>query len=146
MRPFFGCRSVRHARQRVAPDLPHPVARKLLERDHALRALVGREPLAAVRDQRVGVEVARGDDERHDLLAPALGGHARDRHLPDRRMVLEGGLDLARVDVEPARDDQLLAAAGDLEAAVAGVDPAEVAGAEPAVAGERLVRRLRAVQ
>src|SRR3954470_886224 len=133
-------RSVRHLGQRVAPDLPHPVDRQLLERDHALRALVRGQPLAGVRDQHVAVEVAGRHDERDDLLAPALRRHAGDRDLRDGRVVLERRLDLARVDVQAAADDELLPAAGDLEAPVLVVEPAEVAGAKPAVAGERLGR------
>src|SRR3954451_22608266 len=136
-------RSVRHLGQRVAPDLPHPVDRQLVERNHALRALVRRQPLAGVGDQRVAVEIAGGNDERDDLLAPAFRRHAGDGDLRDGRVVLERRLDLARVDVEPTADDELLAAAGDLEAPVLVVEPAEVAGAKPAVAGERLGRRVR---
>src|SRR3954447_8060206 len=134
--------SVRHLRERVAPHLAHPVDGQLVERDDALRALVRRQPLAGVRDERVAVDVAGRHDERDDLLAPALGRHARDRDLRDGGMVLERRLDLARVDVEPAADDELLRAPGDLEAAVVGVDPAEVAGPEPAVAGQRVGRRV----
>src|SRR3954454_5177787 len=130
--------SFRHLRERVAPHLAHPVDGQLVERDDALRALVRRQPLAGVRDQRVAVEVAGRHHERDNLLAPALGRHPGARHLRDGRMVLERRLDLARVDVQPAADDELLAAAGDLEAAVLLVHAAEVAGAKPGVAGERL--------
>src|SRR3954453_23601015 len=134
--------SLPHLRERVAPHLAHPVDGQLVERDDALRALVRRQPLAGVRDERVAVEVAGRHDERDDLLAPALGRHAGDRDLGDGRMVLERRLDLPGINVEPAADDELLRAPGDLEAAVPVVDPAEVAGAEPAVAGQRLRRRL----
>src|SRR3954449_2358715 len=134
--------SVRHLRPRVATHLAHPVDGQLVERDDALRALVRRQPLAGVRDERVGVEVARRHDERDDLLAPALRRHARDRDLLHPGVVLQGRLDLARVDVEPAADDELLRAPGDLEAAVPVVDPAEVPGAEPAVVRERVGRRV----
>src|SRR3954463_4950493 len=134
--------SVRHLRQRVATHLAHPVDGQLVERDDALRALVRRQPLAGVRDERVGVEGARRHDEGDDLLAPALRRHARDRDLLHAGMVLQRRLALARVDVQPAADDELLRAPGDLEAAVPVVDPAEVAGAEPAVAGQRLRRRV----
>src|SRR4051794_18723972 len=137
--------SVRHLRQRVATHLAHPVDGQLVERDDALRALVRRQPLAGVRDERIGVEGAGRHDEGDDLLAPALRRHAGHRDLGDGRMVLERRLDLARIDVEPAADDELLRAPGDLEAAVPVVDPAEVAGAKPAVAGQRLGRRVGAV-
>src|SRR5918911_40531 len=93
--------SVRHPRKRVAAHLAHPVDGQLVERDDPLRALVRRQPLAGVRDERLAVEVAGRHDEGDDLLAPALGRHARHRHLLDRRVVLERRLDLARVDVQP---------------------------------------------
>src|SRR5919206_3566211 len=131
-------------RQRVAPHLPHPVHRQLVGGHHPLRALVRRQPLAAVGDERLAVEAvaALGDDEGHDLLAPALRRHAGHRDAPDRGVLLEHHLDLARVDVQPAADDQLLAAPGDLQAAVLRVEPPEVAGAKPAVAGQRICARL----
>src|SRR3954451_8856389 len=137
--------SIRPLRERAAPHLAHPVDGQLVERDDALRALVRRQPLAGVRDERVAVDVAGRHDEGDDLLAPALRRHAGHRDLRDGRMVLERRLDLAGIDVEPTADDELLRAPGDLEAAVPVVDPAEVAGAKPAVAGQRLGRRVGAV-
>src|SRR5688500_1641396 len=110
-----------HAGQRVAADLSLPADRQLAKPNHPLRALVGRQPLAAVGDQRVAVDPAVGHHEGDDLLAPALGRHARDRDALDVRVLLEHQLDLARVDVEAAADDQLLAAAGDGQVAVLGV-------------------------
>src|SRR3954464_3848258 len=144
--------SFRHLRERVAPHLAHPVDGQLVERDDALRALVRRQPLAGVRDERVAVEVAGRADARDDLPAPALGRHARDRDTGDgRRAVGDGRMSpggapaLRGRGVDPAADDELLRAPGDLEAAVPVVDPAEVAGAKPAVAGQRLGRRVGAV-
>src|ERR687885_317653 len=90
--------SLRHPRKRVAAHLAHPVDGQLVERDDALRALVRRQPLAGVGDERLAVEVAGRHDERDDLLAPALGRHAGDRHLLHRGVVLERRLDLPRVD------------------------------------------------
>src|SRR3954454_8400173 len=142
VRPFVG--SFGHRGKRVAPHLAHPVHRQLVERHHALRAFVRGQALAAVRDERVRVQGARRDDERDDLLAPSLRRHAGDCHPLDRRVPLEDDLDLARVDVETAADDELLAAPRDLEAAVLRVETAEVAGPEPAVPRQRLRRRVRA--
>src|SRR3954463_12279161 len=104
--------SVRHLRQRVATHLAHPVDGQLVERDDALRAFVRRQPLGGVRDERIGVEVPRRHDEGDDLLAPALRRPARARALPPPGVVLQGRLDLARVDVEPAADDEVLRAPG----------------------------------
>src|SRR3954451_19896486 len=133
------------ASELLAAHLPHPVDRQLLEGDHPLGAFEGREALAAVRDQLVGVDVAVRHDERDDLLAPALRGHAGHHRLRDARVLLEHDLHLARVDVQAPADDELLAAAGDLEAAVVRIQAPEVAGPEPAVGRERLLGRLRTV-
>src|SRR5690349_16308507 len=56
-------------------------------------------------------------------------------------MCLEHQLDLTRIHVESASDDQLLQPAADGERAVV-ADLAHVAGAEEAVCGERLLRRV----
>ena len=49
----------------------------------------------------------------------------------DRRVLLERQLDLPRVDVEAAGDDQLLEPAGDREVSVARIDPADIPGPKP---------------
>ena len=69
--------------------------------------------------------------------------NADDRDLGDRRVPGQHLLDLARVDVEAAPDDQVLLAVDDRDEAVV-VFGAEVAGAEPAV-DDGLRRRLRLV-
>ena len=53
--------------------------------------------------------------------------------LVDGRVLVEDLLDLARVDVVAAPDDQVFLAVDD-EVVAVGVDPRQVAGAEPAVA------------
>ena len=63
--------------------------------------------------------------------------------LAHRGVLVEDLLDLARVDVVAAADDELLLAVDDEEVAVL-VDAADVAGAEPAVGVDRLGGRLRA--
>src|SRR3954462_13629221 len=67
-----------------------------------------------------------------DLLAHRLVGHADHRGLEHALVLVEDLLDLARVDVVAAADDQLLLAVDDEEVAVL-VDLAHVAGVEPAV-------------
>ena len=59
-------------------------------------------------------------------------------------MRVEHLLDLARVDVVTAADDQLLLAVDEEQIPVL-VDPPEVSGREPALGVERLRRRLRVV-
>ena len=139
-------RSAAMLRERVAPHLPHPVdagaprarrrasgtcRRESRSRQCAISASASRSP--------AGTTNATTSSPQRSEGTPATATWR------DRRVVLERGLDLARVDVQPAADDQLLAAAGDLEAPVVGVEPAEVAGAEPAVGGERLRRGLGAL-
>src|SRR5207244_6364810 len=94
------------------------------------------DELALVQRRRSG-----GDDEGRHLLAPVVAWHARHRDLADRRMRLQHELDLPRVHVESASDDQLLQPAADGERAIV-AKLAHVAGAEEAVTGERLVGRL----
>src|SRR6185437_638820 len=110
--------------------------------DHP-RVLVGRHLALDVVAQLLG----RGRrallerDGGADLLAVLVVGDAHDRGLPDRRVLVEHLLDLARVDVVAAADDQLLLAVHDVEVAVL-IDAAHVAGVQPAV-DDRLGRRLR---
>ena len=68
--------------------------------------------------------------------------HADDGALANARNRIEHFLDLLRIDVEAAGDDQVLGAADDGHAALC-VDGANIAGDEPAVCGEVLARLLR---
>ena len=74
------------------------------------------------------------DDDRDHRLAEVGVRHADDRALGDAGQVVEDALDLGRVDVVAAADDQVLAAADDGDVAAV-VDLADVAGAKPAVGG-----------
>ena len=67
--------------------------------------------------------------------------HADHRALGDAGHLVDAALDLGRVDVVAAADDQVLAAADDRDVAAV-VDLADVAGLEPAVGGELLARLL----
>src|SRR5918997_5477275 len=78
-----------------------------------------------------------------DLLAHGLVRHADDRGLEHALVLVEDLLDLARVDVVAAADDQLLLADHDEEVAVL-VDLGHVARVEPAVVHD-LVRGVLAV-
>ena len=73
----------------------------------------------------------RLDDGHHDL-APFVVGHADHADVADRRMAEQHRLDLGRIDVDAAADDEVRAAVGEEEVAVV-VDVADVA--------EREVRR-----
>ena len=57
-------------------------------------------------------------DPGHQLLAVALVGHADDGDVLDVGVAVEELLDLARVDVLAAPDDQVLDAADDVDVAV----------------------------
>src|SRR4051794_36175862 len=65
-------------------------------------------------------------------LAPLFRGRAGHGHVADVRVGEEHILDLTGVDVEPARDDEVLAASDDVQVAVR-VEPAEVTRPEPTV-------------
>ena len=71
-------------------------------------------------------------------------GHGDDRGLADGLVLVEDLLDLARVHVVAAADDQLLLAVDDEEVAVL-VDLGHVAGLEPAVLVDGLLRLLLAL-
>src|SRR5439155_13196362 len=96
------------------------------------RALVRRQPVASERDQVIRLKLGPGDDECRDLFAPAFRGETGHRNLRHGRMLLEHHLYLARIDVVPARDDQLLDPTPDGESSIAR-DLADVARAKPAV-------------
>src|ERR1043165_1401736 len=125
--------------QQMFLDFPERRARQRLDADEAPRHLERRELLAAAAGELALVGVA--DDERDRELAADRVGHADDRGLVDLRLLEEELLDLARIDVEAARDDEvaLPPAQGDVAVVRA---LREVAGAEPAV-DERGRRRLR---
>ena len=80
-------------------------------------------------------------DRRADLLAQLGVRDAEDGRLAYGRMLVEHLLDLARIDVVAAADDQVLLAVDDEEVAVL-VDPCHVARDEPAVVGDRLGGRV----
>src|SRR5207249_9790858 len=118
------------------------VAGQLRQGDHPLRTLIGREALLREGDELAldkGRRAGRNDERGH-LFAPLLAGHSGDGDLVHRRVRLEHELDLPRIDVEAARDDQLLDPAPDRERAVI-PDLADVTGAEETVGRERLFRR-----
>ena len=73
------------------------------------------------------------DDPRRRRLAPALGGHAGDRRLGDVGVLAQHRLEVARVEVEAAADDHVLAAIDEREEAVV-VEAADVAGADEPLA------------
>ena len=80
------------------------------------RVLVPAEPLARPGDQLVGVEPARRAPRTTtaQISSPfSASGHADHRDLGDRGVAHQHLLDLARVDVEAAADDQVLLAVDD---------------------------------
>jgi hypothetical protein len=87
-----------------------------------------------------GVGAAARHDASDDLLAPFLMPAADDRDFGDRCMRLQHFLDLARIDVGAAADDQILRPILERQESVA-VLRAEIAGVQPA-AGERIRRSL----
>ena len=68
-----------------------------------------------------------------DSLAPARVRHAEDARLGHGRMCQQHRLDLGRIDVLAAGDDQVVAPVDDVQVAL-GVEVAQVAGVQPAIA------------
>src|SRR5205823_12862649 len=75
-------------------------------------------------------------------FAPTVARHSGNRDLLHSRMRLQHELHLTGIDVEAARDDQLLDPAANGQGAVV-ADLTDVARAKKAVRCERLGRRLR---
>src|SRR3954453_2968745 len=113
-------------------DLPRRALRQLLEEPDDARVLVGGDPLLHVLAHllRRELHAVVADDRSADLLAPLVMGDTEPRRFADLRVLVEDLLDLARVDVVAAADDQVLLAVDDEEAAVL-VDPRHVAAVEP---------------
>ena len=115
---------------------------KRLDELDAAGTLVVRDAVAAPLDELVGqlrrrrrrpaCELDRGDDD----LAPLVVGHADDTGVADRRVPEQHRLDLGRIDVHAAADDEVGAAVGEEEVAVL-VDVADVAEREVVAAGRR---------
>ena len=125
-------------------DLAHRVAGELGDDVDALRHLVVREPRAAPLDDLRGRRrrhVARWHDEGGHGLAEVGMRHGHDSRLAHCLELVDGGLDLRRVDVVAAADDQVLRAPGDRDVAV-GAEGSEVARPEEAVGRELGARRL----
>src|SRR3984893_14428294 len=118
------------------------VARELVdELDHTGTLVVG-EVVSTPGDQAVGAERrprARLHDGVEDL-APALVGHAENGAVHHVGMLVEGILDLARIDVHTTRNDHVALAVGEVEVAVV-VQVACVTDGEPpaAMRGRRLL-------
>src|SRR4029453_15910993 len=125
-------------------DLPGRALRQLVDEPHLARVLVGGDVLLDVRLQLRGRD-RRSVLERHggaDLLAELGMGDPDDRALAHRRVLVEHLLELPRVDVVAAANDQLLLAVDDEEVAVL-VDAPDVAGPKPAIGGQDLSGGLR---
>ena len=109
----------------AAEDLAGRALRQLVHQPDVPRVLVGGDPLLHERPQLVrrgrGARLER--DRRAHLLAERVVRDPDHGRLGDRRMLVQDLLDLPRVDVVPAADDQLLLAVHDEEVAVL-VDPA----------------------
>src|SRR6185312_1321571 len=122
-------------------DLSHGVLRQRLLDVHLTRHLVAGQGLAAVLDEVLGHHVKAGPerDEGHRLLAEDRIGLPDDRGLEHRGDGIEDVLDLLRVDVLPAPDDQVLDPVDQGQIAVV-VEPADITGVQPAAAQD--LRRL----
>ncbi len=96
--------------------------------------LVAGEELQGVLAELVGSRLHTRTEghEGHDVLAEDRVLDADHGHLVDGRVRLDGVLDVGRVDVVAAPDDDVLAPPDDVEVAVL-VEAAEVAGDQPAV-------------
>src|ERR687898_2217256 len=120
--------------QQVLHHLPGRVARQLVDEGDLPRALVVREVLGAERLELVALDVGVGlaHDEGGDVLTEHVVRYGDDRGLTHRRVFEDHALDVGRVHVVPAADDEVLLASDEVEEPVV-VEVAEVAAAQPAV-------------
>src|SRR5207248_2114521 len=110
--------------------------------------VVARQPgLVQVPQQlaRRGAGALVKDHRQAHLLAEPLVGYRKGGAARYRRVAHRQILDLRRMDVVAAADDQILLAADDLEIAVR-IEPAEIARHEPSRAVERVLGRLLVVE
>ena len=128
--------------EEVLLHLAHGVAGEVGGEQHPLGLLeLGQTVGEGVDDRRfVEFRARHRDDHGDHALSEVAMGHADDRRLDDAVDVVDLGLDLLGIHVEPARDDEVLAATDDLEVPVV-VDLAEVAGDEEPI-GPELLRGL----
>src|SRR3990172_6919053 len=153
--PEYACqRSVRHraspsrlcadlAPKLFPEDLAHRALRQGVHEADLFRALVLGESALAERDDLVGRRGLPGPehDEREDLLAHERVRHSDHGGLGGLGEGVERLLDIPRIDVEAAADDEVLLALHNVEK-VLGVEPAHVPRAEPPAA-DRPRRLLR---
>ena len=132
------------SRKPALVDLAVVLARQGVDELDLARALEVGKAVAAVREQLVGrARVRRLDagsqlDDGEHRFAPLLVGHADDRRVADRGVLEQDRVDLGRIDVHAAGDDQVGAAVGEEQVAVV-VEVADVAERE-VVAAERRLR------
>src|SRR5262245_14899260 len=120
-----------HRAQLGLEDLAVIVLRQRIDEHIVLRTLE-----AGDRVEAEAIELARGGvahDIGHDDLAPFAVGSSDDGDLAHPRVPEQHLLDLARIDVGAAGDDDVLGAVLERQIAV-GVEGAEVAGVQPAIA------------
>src|SRR5918994_6958886 len=124
--------------QQVLHHLPGRVARQLVDEGDLPRALVVREVLGAERLELVALDVGVGlaHDKGGDVLTEHVVRYADDRGLAHRRVFEDHALDVSRVHVVPAADDEVLLASDEVEEPVV-VEVAEVSTAQPTVTRPR---------
>lgn len=112
---------------------------------HDARVLEGRDPLADEADQplRRGGPPGTQHHGGGDLLAVDLVRYPDDGRLGDRRVGVEDLLHLARVDVAPAADDQVLDAVHDPEVPRASRTPRSPVCSQPSRTASAVARGRR---
>src|SRR5690606_17072876 len=106
--------------QRLLVGLAQGADRDLVDEVHGLRRLNRALGFLDHPDELLGLDRGTGPELDHGLdgLAPAVVGHADDRHVGDRGVRRDHVLDLAGEDAEPAGDDHVLLAVDDRQVPV----------------------------
>ena len=123
--------------QQVLLHLAHGIARQISDEDHPLGELIAGKPLfePPLDGGLIDKLLAGADDHGGHPLAQIGVGDADHRALDDPGQAVDLAFHFLGVDVEAAADDEVLAAAQDMDIA-ARVDHAEIAGDEEAIGAE----------
>ena len=113
-------------------DFAHGVTGEGIDNLERARDFEGGQLIAAASGEFGGIDGAVADDVSHGNFAAHGIAHTHDSGFGNFLLLLQELLDLTRIDIETARNDEIAFAAGECVIAV-GRTFGEIAGTEPAV-------------
>src|SRR4028119_2471849 len=133
--------------QLVLQNLPHLVAREIVDHEVSLWTLVCAEALASVGRQVPLVHSAAPgrNDESNDFFSPPFRRDANDRRPVYGCVLFQDELDLPGINVQPSRDDHLLQSSRYCQVPVVRIYPPHIASTKPPPRVEVLLGGIRKV-